>query len=121
MMTTQLTHFPAEAAENLRELVGLAPPHRPAGPVRALTTVLPRAPVASGGEPGWDDLDPCVVRVVRRALLQESDALPVTRRVHAAARRLAGPNWRDQPGDHENLIRRVAQVLGEGLGGGTWR
>jgi hypothetical protein len=115
---TASTHLaePAEGAwQRLRSLAGGQPDARSwAGPEGTRVKDWAR-PQKEG--PGALPSEAHVVRIVRRALQEESAASPLTERIHGVARRLAGADWALRHGDPEPLVRHVARVILAGLRG----
>jgi hypothetical protein len=100
-MLTQTMVAAPERIDELRGVIGLGSglPCRPP---------LSR-PAGKDPEPGADR---ALERVVRRALNQQAALLPVTRRIHEMARRLAGPDWQLDLAGRERLVELVTRILG---------
>jgi hypothetical protein len=87
--------------------------------LRTLTERVRRGD-ASAAERLRRELEPCVARIVSRALRAESEALPLTRYIRSAARRLApAPSPSASPGRRAGVVTEAVceSVLNEVQGG----
>ena len=72
---------------------------------------IPPAGTPDQGQLERSEMANHVFQVVRRAIHKRPNSAPEVRTVHAIARRLAGPDWDQRPGDREDLVRLVARDL----------